>query len=301
VNFSPWFWRENSRDKEITLASGVFKNTGVVKSWENLERVRNMIKAGDTREKGRTIAVSGKGGSGKTMLTAIMTGILARSGDLSVLAIDADSSINLPYALGMEMKQTVAQIRQRIIEDPEARAEMKEKSIRLVMEEALERGNGFQLLTMGRPEGPGCFCSVNELLRYGIDSLCRRFDITLIDCEAGPEQVNRRVVTGVDHLIIVTDSSLRGARVAGSIVEVIQRDEIIKPMLTSLVINRFKAEDALIAKNAEKWGLEIIGRIPEDESITEYDSVGKPLIDLPDTSPSVIAIEEICRRIFARV
>ena len=249
---------------------------------------------------GKTIAITGKGGSGKTMLTAIMTGLLARNSDLSILAIDADSSINLPYALGMEMEQTVAQIRQRIIEDPEARTEMKDKSMRTVMEEALENGKGFQLLVMGRPEGPGCFCSVNDLLRYGIDGLCKQFDVTLIDCEAGPEQVNRRVVKGVDDLIIVTDASLRGARVAGAIMEVIQRDESIRPARAELVINRFKGDDALITENARKWDLEILGRIPDDQNITEYDSVGRPLTDLPDTSPSVMAVRDICERILTQ-
>ncbi len=249
------------------------------------------------RMNGRTIAITGKGGSGKTMLTALMTGLLSRDNNRSVLSIDADSSINLPYALGMEVKQTVAQIRQRIIEDPDGRSEMKEKSMTTVMEEALEQGKGFQLLGMGRPEGPGCFCSVNDLLRYGIDSLCKKFDITLIDCEAGPEQVNRRVVKGVDDLIIVTDASLRGARVAGAIMEVIQRDASVKPGRASLVINRFNGDDALIAENAKKWGLEILGHIPDDWNITEYDSVGRPLNDLPDTSPSVKAVKEICERI----
>ncbi len=255
----------------------------------------------DIQKKGKRIAVTGKGGSGKTMLTAILTGLLAKDDDLSVLAIDADSSINLPYTLGMEMKKTVAKIRQTIIEDPKGRAEMKEKSMTTVMREALEQGAGFEFLAMGRPEGPGCFCSVNDLLRYGIDSLSKQFDITLIDCEAGPEQVNRRVVNGVDDLIIVTDASLRGARVAGAIMEVIQRDATVRPARAGLVINRFQGEDdALIAETAAKWGLEILGRIPDDRNITEYDAMGKPLIDLPDTSPSVTAIKDICGRIFAQ-
>ena len=260
-----------------------------------------MDKITNTEKKGKRIAVTGKGGSGKTMLTAILTGLLAKNDDLSVLSIDADSSINLPYTLGMEMKQTVAQIRQTIIEDPEGRAEMKEKSMTTVMAEALEQGDGFQFLAMGRPEGPGCFCSVNDLLRYGIDNLSKQFDITLIDCEAGPEQVNRRVVNGVDDLIIVTDASLRGARVAGAIMEVIQRDETVRPARAGLVINRFNGNDSLIVEHAKKWGLEIFGRIPDDPNITEYDAVGKPLTDLPENSRSVTAVREICGRIVGQV
>jgi len=245
----------------------------------------------------KKIAITGKGGSGKTMLTAVMTKLLAQRKDIKLLAIDADSAVNLPYALGIETKRTVAEIRRQIIEDPEARAEIEDKNIRIVMEESLEKGNGFHLLVMGRPEGPGCYCSVNDLLRYGIEHLSRQYDITLIDCEAGPEQVNRRVVNGVDVLIIVTEPSVRGARVTRSIIGVLQSDKSIRPAEIGIVINRSKTGDKLITESAKKWGLEIFGRIPEDENVTEYDSVGKPLIDLPDTSLSVLAVREILKKV----
>ena len=165
------------------------------------------------------------------------------------------------------------------------------------MEEILQAGKGFNLLVMGRPEGPGCYCSINDLLRYGIDRLVSQFDITLIDCEAGPEQVNRRVVKGVDLLIIVTDASMRGALVTRSIAEVIRRDEVARPAEVGVVINRLKGEDRLLADSTSEWGLDIIGHIPEDTNVSEYDAVGKPLVDLPDTSPSVVAIAGILDRI----
>lgn len=254
--------------------------------------------------KGRSakrIAISGKGGSGKTMLTAILTKLLSRVEGLKLLAIDADSAINLPYALGMNAGRTVAEIRHQIIEDPAARSRLEGKNMRVAMEELLQAGKGFNLLVMGRPEGPGCYCSINDLLRYGIDRLVNQFDITLIDCEAGPEQVNRRVVKGVDLLIIVTDASMRGAWVTRSIAAVIRRDEVIRPAEVGVVINRLKGEDRLLTDSTGKWGLDIIGRIPEDTNISEYDAVGKPLIDLPDTSPSVVAIAGISDRILGLV
>jgi len=243
------------------------------------------------------IAITGKGGSGKTMLTAIMIKLLAKRGDVKLLAIDADSSINLPYTLGVPIDKTISEIRWTVITNPEAKAEMRDKPMKKVIEEAIRKAPGFQLLVMGRPEGPGCYCGVNELMKYGIDINTQQFDITLIDCEAGPEQVNRRVVKEVDLLIIVTDTSFRGVQVAGSIMEVIQRDAEIHPAQTGLVINRFKGDDTLITENARKWDLEILGRIPDDQNITEYDAVGKPLLDLPDTSPSVTAVREICDKI----
>ena len=246
---------------------------------------------------GRKVAITGKGGSGKTALTAMMTALLARDENLKILAIDADSAVGLPYALGIKINNTVSEIRRQMIEDPKVKAEMQNKHIRTVMEEALEIGNGFQLLVMGRPEGPGCYCAINDLLRYGIEGLSKQFDITLIDCEAGPEQVNRRVVQGVDVLVIVTDASIRGIRVAGAIREVVQRDEAMKSTRTGLVVNRLKTDDKPITEIAKEWGTEFLGCVPEDENITEYDSVGKPIIDLPDTSPSMIAVQEILRRI----
>ncbi len=245
----------------------------------------------------KKIAVTGKGGSGKTMLCALMIKLLAARGNLKLLAIDADSAINLPYALGVETRETVARIRKQIIEDPVSRAHIEDKSIRTVMQEALAQGKGFQLLVMGRPEGPGCYCSINDLLKYGIDGLAQHFDVTIIDCEAGPEQVNRRVVKNVDLLIIVTETTLRGARVAGEIAEVARSSESINPGEMAIVVNRFRGDDGLIRDCAERWGLDILGRIPDDDNITKYDSSGRPLIELPDTSPSVAAVSEILREI----
>ena len=244
------------------------------------------------------MAVTGKGGSGKTMLTALLTGILARDGRLRTLAIDADSAISLPYALGMKVTVTVAEIRRQIIEDPYVKAEIDQRPMRDVMAEALVPGKGFDLLVMGRPEGPGCYCYVNDLLRYGIERLSKDFDVTLVDCEAGPEQVNRRVVKGVDVLIIVTDGSLRGMQAARAITEVARTDEEMRSTRTYLVVNRFKTENRLITAQAADWNLEVLGFIPEDETLAEYDSIGKPLIELPDTSPSLVAAREIVRKLF---
>lgn len=254
-----------------------------------------MAATSEEKGKGKTIAVTGKGGSGKTAITAIMTGLLARKGTQSILAIDADSSVSLSYALGIGIKKTVAEIRRDVIEDPQARKDIESRHIRNVMEDILEAGEGFQLLTMGRPEGPGCFCATNDLLRYGIDQLSKQYNINLIDCEAGPEQVNRRVVNGVDLLVIVTDNSTRGMHAARSIVEVVRSDRNMKIEKMGLIINRSRGENDLITKMTQEINLDILGVVPNDDALAEYDSLGQPIINLPDNSPSVAAIQEIVR------
>ncbi len=245
--------------------------------------------------RGLRIAVVGKGGSGKTVVAATMTRILASTGDLRVLAIDADSAVSLPYALGVEAGQTVSGLRNQLIEDPRARMEKRDRHVTLLIADILQHGRGFDLLVMGRPEGPGCYCAINDLLRYGIDTLSRQYDITLIDCEAGPEQVNRRVVSGVELLMIVTDTSMRGVRVAGVIWDLLRQDGQLRSSRAGLVINRLgtRGDDTLIADIAARAGLEVLGRIPEDENVAQCDAAGKAIVDIPASSPSVSAIGAI--------
>ncbi|MFH1625141.1 MAG: AAA family ATPase, partial [Pseudomonadota bacterium] len=242
---------------------------------------------------GRVIAVTGKGGSGKTVLVAIMAGILSKDGGRKILLIDADSAACLPSALGVAVESTVGDIREEIITDPEAKKRIEDIPMREVIGDVMGQGRGFDLLVMGRPEGPGCFCAVNDLLRYGIETLSKDFDITLIDCEAGPEQVNRRVVRSVDTLVIVTDTSVRGIHNAELIKKIAEEYEGSKPTKIGLVVNRMREEGKAILGLVEKTGLEILGCIPEDESITRSDSAGRPIIDLPHDSPGVMAVREI--------
>jgi len=247
--------------------------------------------------KARKIAITGKGGSGKTAISAILIKLLASDENQSILAIDADSSGGLPFALGMNVKKTVTEIRQEMIEDPYARDEIYKRQMSDVMNDIVEQGNGFHLMAMGRPEGPGCYCTTNELLRYGIDRLANQYDITIVDCEAGPEQVNRRVINGVDLLIIVTDISTRGIHAATEINAVAQRDIDMASVQTGLVINKFKGGKTIITGMAEEAGLSILGFVPDDYVLAEYDSLGKPITDLPDDSPSVLAVQEIVKRV----
>ncbi len=257
-----------------------------------------MPKASEKHKRGKKIAITGKGGSGKTAITAIMLKLLIERKTLRILAIDADSSIGLSYALGIETDKTVGELRRKMIEEPEIKADVRNRHIRDVMADNLKQGDGFQLLVMGRPEGPGCYCSVNELLKYGIESLSKEYDITLIDCEAGPEQVNRRVVEGMDILIAITDATMRGVRVACAIKEVAQSGQGMGSARIGLVINKAKDDCLSLTEIAlRQCNLEVLGTIPEDQNITSYDLADKPLIDLPNNSLSVLAVRKILEKL----
>lgn len=252
----------------------------------------------------RVIAIAGKGGAGKTALTAMMTKILMESRkDLKVLLIDGDPAMGLPTALGVAVRKTVGEAREAIINA--ARTSQKQGSVQtagmldFLILDALAEMEGFSLLVMGRTETLGCFCPVNDLLREAIETLSKSFDVVLIDCEAGLEQINRKVVRSVDELIIVTDATLRGVQTAALIYKTTHDHNILPHGEIGLVLNKTRGEEAPIIKAAEKTGLKILGSIPEDENITRYDLVGKPITDLPSSSPAIIATRKVLEAVFS--
>ena len=245
----------------------------------------------------RNIAITGKGGTGKTVLSTLMIKLLAERGNLRILAVDADSAKSLPYTLGMMVDKTVGGIRQDIIEDPEEKRRIADEPMRTVIRKILEPGKGFDLLVMGRPEAPGCFCPVNDLLRYGIETLVQDYDITIIDGEAGPEQVNRRVIQSIDTLLVVADTSNRSLYTASDIIKVAQSHGTVEVSKTGLIINRFKGNRDRVEEVTQQMGLEILGYIPEDENVSHYDSLGRPLVELPADSSSLMAIRQILRQV----
>lgn len=245
------------------------------------------------------IAITGKGGTGKTMLAALLVRLVRSEAGANVLAIDADSAIGLPYALGMKVGKTLSEVRAEMIEDPALRKGVMDRHVRTVISDIVEHGDGTDLLVMGRPEGSGCYCGINDLLRYGIESLSGEFDVTIVDGEAGPEQINRRVLQKVDTLIIVTDTSVRGFQTAGVIQRIAGAGAATGLKQKGLVVNRVRTMQSYesVIEAVPKLGLKVFGHIPEDENITKYDLSGKPIVDLPDTSPSVDAVREILKKI----
>ncbi len=246
---------------------------------------------------GKVLAITGKGGVGKSAIVSMMIKVLARQRHRPILVIDADSAMTLNHIIGIAADKTVSDIRNDIINDPEVRHELREGHIGSFIAKAVQEKENIHLLVMGRPEGAGCYCSVNDLLKYGIRTLSKDFPITIIDGEAGPEQINRRVLDNVDILVVVADTSLRSLQAAASIREIAERRQTKMAEKTILVINRVRPGKEKIIEAAEEMNFEIAGIVPDDENISCQDLMGKPLLGLPDDSPAVIGVENLLRNI----
>ncbi len=245
----------------------------------------------------RIIAVTGKGGTGKTTFTAIATKILLAAGH-HPLIIDADPPVSLALALGADSVRTVGEYRQRLIEDPTERQRMGDRHIReILMEEALADMDGFSFLAIGRSEGPGCFCGINELLKYGIESLSERFELTMIDCEAGIEQINRRVINHINTLLIISDATMKGIHAATHLKDIAGTHGVEGPVRIGLVFNRVDGDISHLIEKARDMGLEVIGVIPADAQVADFDARGEPTLRLPDNAESVVAVKGILESI----
>ncbi len=247
------------------------------------------------------IAVSGKGGTGKTLVSSLLIKILSETGK-DVLAIDADPDSNLPEALGVEIKKTVGDIREELKQDTaagEIPAGMNKWDILdyKIMESVVESPE-FDLLVMGRPEGSGCYCAVNNMLRKIIETLSSNYDFIIIDTEAGLEHLSRRTTQNVNIMLVVSDISKRGLLTARRIGK-LSNELDINFQKIFLILNRVKQENEdLIRNKAIETGLDVIGVIYDDVEVTEYDMEGKSLITLPVDSNPVKNISKIVSQIF---
>jgi CO dehydrogenase maturation factor len=248
----------------------------------------------------KILALCGKGGVGKTSISALMVKLLAKGHSAKILAIDADPAVGLATALGITVKKTVDDIRKDLIAriqkgQPEDKLETARR-LDYELFEALESGDGYALLAIGRPEDEGCFCRVNSLLKDIISDLAGKFDIVLIDGEAGIEQINRRVMKTVNHLILISDTSAKGIGVANTIAAVANDKKAVDFKHIGLIINRVRNESE-VQDISTRTGLEIYGWLGDDDLIRDYDFRGTPLTEIPDTSPSLGVIRNILKKI----
>jgi len=244
------------------------------------------------------IAIAGKGGTGKTTFAAITVKLLIKDGVSPVLAVDADPNANLNEALGVEVEETIGEILSKIKNNltPLPAGMTKDQYVEYKVYQSLAESDDFDLLSMGATEGPGCYCYANNVLRSYLDNLSRNYKAILADNEAGLEHLSRRTTQNVDILFVTSDTSARGVRSAKRVKELVRSINLnIKKMY--LVITKV-GEDSLEALQDEidKTGLALIGTIPMDSNIVEYDLHSRPLVDLPGDSPAVAAVAEILKK-----
>jgi CO dehydrogenase maturation factor len=240
----------------------------------------------------KILALTGKGGVGKTSLSAAIVRLLAENRpDARILAIDADPAVGLATALGVTVTETLDDIRKRVAADVSGKLRDTQDVLaeaRFQLFEAMKETGGFAFLAIGRPEAAGCYCAVNTYLRQTISLLINDFDFVVIDGEAGIEQVNRRVMDKVTHLIFVSDQSKKGLQVISSIKQV--ADELVMYDEAGVILNRVTRPE-LLAK-AELSGLPLLAAIGTDEKQAEDDMEGLSVFALPPDSPVLLGARE---------
>ena len=227
------------------------------------------------------IALAGKGGVGKTSLSAAIVRLLTeKRPDAKILAIDADPAVGLSVALGVNVTETLDQIRKRVAEDVTGKLKdtqdiLAEAKFRLY--DAMAEQRGFAFLAIGRPEAAGCYCAINTYLKKVIEMLVDDFDYVVIDGEAGIEQINRRVLEKVTHLVCVSDQSQKGLKIIGTIKDV--AGELVMYDEIGLIVNRALFPERIESDEIE--GVKIVSVIPQDNAMTENDVEGRNIFELP--------------------
>lgn len=257
-----------------------------------------------------TIALAGKGGVGKTTIAGMVIKYLAQSQDGAILAIDADPSSNLNMVLGLDLGWTVGDIREDMLNQVKTSltasgAAMgalpggisKHDYLDYEIRSSLAEGNYFDLIAMGRSEGPGCYCAVNHNLRDVVDSISKNYRYVVIDNEAGMEHLSRRTTRDVDYLLIVTDPTQRGLVAAQRIADL--RNELdIRVENAYLIVNRLSGQMPPALQEAiEKMPIPLLGTVPADSELMDFEFSGRPLVDLGNQSPVYNSVADMMLQI----
>jgi CO dehydrogenase maturation factor len=248
---------------------------------------------------GYAIAIAGKGGTGKTTIAALIIRILKEKKAGSILGIDADPNSNLAEILGIIPKQTIGRILDEISSHPHTVpvGMPKDRFIEYQVQTAIEEGEGFDVLTMGRPEGPGCYCYVNNTLRNVTDKLIKDYDYVVIDNEAGLEHLSRRTTRSADVMVIVSDPTVIGLRAAKRIQD-LSRELDIKIKKSLLIVNRLNNHIDL--NQVGKVGVPYLADIPVDNEISILSINGSSIWELNGTAPSIASLRKSGEAIWER-
>lgn len=238
------------------------------------------------------LAVAGKGGVGKTSISATMVRLLCQAHpDKRILAIDADPAVGLATALGVEVCLTVDDIRKAVVaqansQNPQAAVELLGEA-RCRIFDAVAEKRGFAFLAIGRPESAGCYCKVNAYLKEVISLLAENFDYVVIDGEAGVEQINRRVMETVTHLLLITDASKKGTQVIQTIKKV--ADELVMYQYTGAIVNRLPNPQVIPLISTGE--IPVLSYIENDNDLSEFDIRGENVFYLPEESNMVQGVK----------
>lgn len=260
-----------------------------------------------------TIALAGKGGTGKTTVAAMVTRYLLEEQRGVVLAIDADPSSNLNMVLGLDLEETVGDIREEMLAQVQStvgagalagglpsgmsKSDYLDYQIRM----ATVEGDGVDLIAMGRPEGQGCYCAANNVMRTVMDRISSQYDFVIMDNEAGLEHLSRRTTRDVDILLIVSDPTQRGIVAAQRVADLV--DELaISVKDRYLIVNRFPGDELPPALQEAIAGVkaQFLGVVPYDITMTEFEFTGRPLVELDANSPVYQSVRGMFKRALAR-
>lgn len=246
------------------------------------------------------IAVCGKGGVGKTVFSGALVRVLGERGK-SVLAVDADPALGLAYLLGLQADvKTIGNVRDELI--VEARTERNPEEIVGIIDylllEVLYEMERFSFLAMGRSRSRGCFCPLNSLLKESIRKLAQNYDVVVVDAESGLEQINREVMSFVDNIVVLIDSSYRSLHSMEIIVQVVA--DLNMKARVGIVMNRWRDCNEDLNSRLPTFEVPVWGVIPEDEQLLKNDAGGKPVFDLPPNSPVLESVRKVAEILILR-
>ena len=253
---------------------------------------------------GHIIAVSGKGGVGKTILCGLLIQYLCESGRKPVLAVDADANSNLNEVLGVEPGVTLGELREEIERagtDPRSQIPAgvtKAAYLESRLADALTEEDDYDLMVMGRSQGQGCYCFVNGIVQSQVQKLQNHYPYIVVDNEAGMEHISRGILPNMEIAILVSDCSRRGVQAAGRIAALMKELDF-HPRKLGLIVNRAPEGtlDPGTLEEVHNQGLELLGVVPQDEEVYRFDCEGRPTVQLPADSPVRKALKEIIERL----
>lgn len=247
------------------------------------------------------IAVSGKGGVGKTTVAALIIKVLTEVNGRAMLIVDADPDSNLGETLGLAAEKTISKIATKFKDDISTGkippGVVKKDLFESRIFEALNETPKFDLLVMGRGEGEGCYCTVNNFLISILDTLTKNYQVTIMDTEAGLEHLSRRTDRDVDLMLIVVDMSRMSFETAKRIKELAEEVHINFKRIILIANKIEKGMEDLIAKKAEEMAFELAGIIPINQELIEYDLKGESLLNLPNDNDAVVSVEKALKNI----